>query len=887
MKLYNRETGQLEEIPDSVAHVAISRGSHVQPDQGMVNVVAPSGVAGSMPVEEAQAYQAKGLVRIEDPAQSQYRRDKNEFGDSPVTTFLEQGLDAATIGIFPAITDAIGLTSEENRDKRAQFNPRAATAGQVAGVVAPALLSGGAGALGGAARLTPVGAIARAGTGITERVLAGGASTFGRRMGAQILGGAVEGALYSGSEQVVRALTSDEAVSAEAFVSGLGKGILYGGLGGTAGGLLGEASQATSKAFRDYSSRLDHGADALDLAEEISSINAQTRGRSGVRKALAKEARQVDEAIQTEATALAKQQDEALAGYRRAVDEQIPAFKEQLAYANEAAYQVSGRAQLVEDYYKMGMLDKAAYSEFKAAKNELIDAVQDARKYFPSKTSPRPNQAGELTLPKGTNHADVFGDRIGDAKHFYDHLLLSDDALIKTVGKPEARAALKRQIEASKRLEDLVSDTDGVISRFRPDMAADDLVHAASKEIPQGPITSDKLRGLVQRQAELSEILAMTGDDVQTTVARKIVATAERHGYQATAEELLSEAKKMELPVSKIEPGSDMETMLKSRLYTSRAQEAAGIKPGWKQSLKEDGSLKSIAAYMVLDQITSQAEGALRAIPFIGAALPYLRTLTRYKGQFRAIASKTLSGLATGVEHFGTGAKKVLPLTSASRVMAETKYGETESRPGRKPSGYKAPTAFESRQAEIQSAMADMEQFRRKLAGKVSGIEAVDPKLAAQLVDHEMRKIEFLASKLPPAPIDTPFGPKGKATQADQDRFARYMAAVEDPSRLIAELQAGRLVPETVEATKVVYPAIYNWIKTSLLEKADELRGKLSYGQQVNLSILFETPITPSMDGQSIAFYQSNLQPPEQPKGSGFGGTSKAPQPTRAQEMAG
>lgn len=136
----------------------------------------------------------------------------------------------------------------------------------IAGAVAPALLTGGAGALGAAARLTPAGRLAAAGTQVakgTERVLGGG--TAAKLAGAGV-GTAYEGAVYgAGMTLSERAMGAPEITGERLLQSVAGSAGIAGVLGVAGrGGML--AAPAVGRAAQQGLAKVrELGGDAVGL----------------------------------------------------------------------------------------------------------------------------------------------------------------------------------------------------------------------------------------------------------------------------------------------------------------------------------------------------------------------------------------------------------------------------------------------------------------------------------------------------------------------------------------------------------------------------------------------------------------------------------------------
>jgi hypothetical protein len=120
---------------------------------------------------------------------------------------------------------SLGLINPDSEQAqfREEYHPVASTAGEIAGIVAPAVLSGGTGAAAQGARLTPAGIVARG----AEKI---GADVTKRRVGQLAVAGTLEGVGQATGSLVGRALAGDE-VTPEAITHELGMGALF-GLGG-------------------------------------------------------------------------------------------------------------------------------------------------------------------------------------------------------------------------------------------------------------------------------------------------------------------------------------------------------------------------------------------------------------------------------------------------------------------------------------------------------------------------------------------------------------------------------------------------------------------------------------------------------------------------------
>ena len=220
-----------------------------------------SGAAFSVPVEDVQRELAAG-ARIEAPEEYERRnleRERGTVGQQAITA-AEGAVRGATFGLgTAALAELGGEDYRRSARERSEINPLAAAGGEVAGVVLPALVSGGSSL--GARGVAAVGAPSRlaAGAGrLAERGVEAGARALGyagesaaaraavsaAKMGAA---GAVEGAAYGLGTSLADSALEGTEWTAERAVSGLADGALYGFLGGAGTGAVGSVAKSAGK----------------------------------------------------------------------------------------------------------------------------------------------------------------------------------------------------------------------------------------------------------------------------------------------------------------------------------------------------------------------------------------------------------------------------------------------------------------------------------------------------------------------------------------------------------------------------------------------------------------------------------------------------------------
>lgn len=184
----------------------------------------------------------------------------------PEAEAYKSGIEKSTV-VLPHVSKAIeGAIGDHNaasqyverQDQLAEAHPGFEGAGEVAGTVAGALMTGGgasaakfaspvAGAVGAAGNLAERGAAKLLGSAAERGVLAR-AGVAAAEMGAR---GAVEGGLYAGAQHASDELLHDRDLAADKLFAATGTGALYGGLGGAALGGAGSLLASGAGAVRD------------------------------------------------------------------------------------------------------------------------------------------------------------------------------------------------------------------------------------------------------------------------------------------------------------------------------------------------------------------------------------------------------------------------------------------------------------------------------------------------------------------------------------------------------------------------------------------------------------------------------------------------------------
>jgi hypothetical protein len=192
----------------------------------------------------------------------------------------------------------------------------------------------------------------------------------------------------------------------------------------------------------------------------------------------------------------------------------------------------------------------------------------------------------------------------------------------------------------------------------------------------------------------------------------------------------------------------------------------------------------------------------------------------------------------------------------------------------------------EDRQAALARRSEELHATAFNPLASVARLEAIDdgdlPE-AGQLVRQRLVEInEYLRSQVP-----QPLVPGSRTPVPDHEvrRFARLDAAVQDPLRLVDDLQAGRVLdPKVVEAVGRFYPSVLEDLQAGVQEALLDDPDALSWEQTLRLGIALGLPTHASLRPDSLATQQATAmapwggdaqasggRTPREPKGAGRG----------------
>lgn len=203
-----------------------------------------------------------------------------DAGEKPLLASAVAALRGGTLGLSDIALKQTGILSEQQLQDLQQANPTASTFGEIAGTVAPTLLSGGAGLVGrtavsklvaqGMAKEAAEAAVSKMGTSVINKVAASSPAALAESLGSLIgakaatklsgttsqvikeavklgVGSSVEGALYGTGKLISEDQLGNAEFNAENLLATIGESAISGGVFGGATSLAGSGLKATYK----------------------------------------------------------------------------------------------------------------------------------------------------------------------------------------------------------------------------------------------------------------------------------------------------------------------------------------------------------------------------------------------------------------------------------------------------------------------------------------------------------------------------------------------------------------------------------------------------------------------------------------------------------------
>lgn len=872
MKLVDRRTGALVDVPDTDAAAAFKSGLYGIP-KGAALPVATPGMVGTVDAKDAGQALSQGMTV---PEEERFRKAQDETryggaGGAAIATGLGAVRGAASSFALPfdaIATEAAGIPNgfvqgreeiDPYRGKRTlsgkdvvrealagyqRENPNASMAGELAGIAGAAYLGGGA--------LGRVAAGAEAGA---EAIGLG-------RLGTGALRGAAEGGFLSGVSAVNEAALGNSDLNAEKVVAGIGHGAFLGaGLGAGFAG-LGMAKDAVRDAGGRFLARL-HPADVDALAEKAFGYAPEGIGQR-VQKAYAKAAAGVagkDAEVVDKLTSLSPEGAEArrIAVYDapKIQEEAQRQIREQIDGLLRSGDLVSAEARgaLKADYVRKAVKTGNEAEVRAFGKNQIsriIDGV-DAELAHADGVAPQMVKSLETTsraayraleaIESGDNAAAFV--EFDGLKRAMQRLAKNGTRSVQNIADPLEQLAARRSLDFVKGaaqelragLEDealwgkAAVDQKVINGAWTKQLDASERFHRAltteTVRDPNDPYR--RLRGADPAKVEsYTKNLVNPNNDLTHTAVRDFVSSSRE----------LSEAiqKSYDIPPEKAAEVARVRAASEAFQSTIARTEKSLVLANQFRELTS-GTNDSLAA--MLGTVGFTAGGLPGGI--VGAGVGALANPGRTVAQLAAVErllTKVDSRVGSSVRSFLRGDRRI---------------GVREVPEAASPKGFEKMTKALSEAVDADGNITPAGQA--KVADALGDLHESAPNLAVAVSGTAIRVSQFLASKLPPGmrnPFDLfPGDEPPLVSDTERETFARYTKAAQDPMSVLDRYARGDVTPEETEALRVCYPQLYAQVQQQIHEqitKAQAAGKPLDYEQRIATGVLFGTRTDATMD---------------------------------------
>lgn len=843
--MYDPSTGAAMPVPVDQVGDAYRSGKATFAEGQDVPVLGVDGRVTVMKGAEAGAYLRSVEGAMTGAASQQQLRQQqvqDEFGGvgGQLAAAGLGALRGASVGLSDAALAETGLVESRTLQGLQEANPLASTGGEVAGLLAPLLVSGGSSAAasgtrvatggllrrGAAAALETVTAPSRAVMALGRGAEAGAAAVLGESAAARVAaagaGAAVEGAMFGAGQALSESEIRDVPLTAERIMAATGHGALLGGATGAGASLLG----ALLRGGVSKVGELGQG-----LLERVGSREAQVAGEL--------------------AGSVTPKAERTLASL---VDD----------FGREQALKASGA--------NLGMIERLQASgpeQVTRAVKQLLDDVPEAiGKKAGSILNPGEKALGaERLLEKN-------GQRVGE--------------LVDQLAASGQKAEIAKVVSAQR--EQIAQDMVRAVSpdAQRAARQADEWLTSIEKKIGDGDVKATwearrELRKDIdwKKGPEAGDRYNEWKKDLYRSLGDELEATGARAGAEGTM-------------------GPEFATLWQNANADYKA--SVWLREATAKGAASDARNRVFGLSEQLGLLGGIAQGGLAAAPMALAGGVVQHLVRRYGSDVAAnlarsatrgealvaidqaverLAGERVGALVRGARRVAQEAPAALPGVGLAVEKAVRQEQPATQRPG--------PVLAQFREArkELRDAMTDRDS---RLATTTAGLDQVHPELGQAVRSVAVRASDFLASKMPSAPQRVSLQPHLERERMppphEMEKYLRYERAVSDPLSVLEDARKGRLRPEAVEALQAVYPTLYQGLRSQVTASLAERATRLTYPERVQLSMLLGLPADPSVEPKAIAAYQQAQYRAPSPFAAGTkGAEAGAPPPALRQPL--
>jgi hypothetical protein len=886
--LNSQQETPIEAVPQSPYMPPVDTGAKVPVQDNVGNF-------GTLPVNQVADAVNSGRFKLATPEQLKDARERewyNSGGMKQVIAGAAGGIRGATLGGSDVAFRHLSPETADELEKLKKYYPITSMAGEVGGMIIPALLTGGAGAAaegaGGAGMLarggrmaaqvaaSPMRGLEAAGAGVeglVGRGLAGLAEGgLGARTAATVIpkiaNQATQGAIIGAGQYFSEAALGDKDIRAQELLASAGGGALIGGLFGGGLGLLGAGGRETSRFARR--AMLGAEEEGGSLGEMLVNKGKQTfrqaeEGAQGIIDSHAETSRQYSISKKFKSSGGTQKQIKIL--------EDMPT-----PYRDRAEKimfeEVPRKVGLPEDSVRGLQKELVGLESLQEDTGNVIGrSYKEADHYIPEGIDAS-KIASEIRDWSSKNLKTVAEKDARETVNSFASHLENNYALKDAAGETVAsRVSLTDLHNEWSKLKGKIFNADGVRDTILSGAYADVrhvLQNSAEKEI--GALSKKLPNNLLQ------ELKAANQD---YTILSKLIPAYEKGIARAGGNRTLGLGEHLGAGI-----GSFVGSMFGGPVGTL-AGGAVGAAGGWATKHFGDAYTAEVAHMMSK-----------------GARISDIAKMTQQeirRGVSEFVGTGVGSKVAPVAKAAWEGAKNVAQTTTDAVVPAVKSTVRTAGRIG-SATGTVAkveairqlnPAQFSDIRHDILKQHADPSIITTKVLA--TGLQNSHPGIAQSLVKSAAIANEYLFTQLPvQATRPSMNGPVlVPPTQEQLRTFEKIVKAIDDPISILDDLRSGNLSPQIVMAVKTVYPGIYNDIETQV---RIEVAGKknMPYSKKMALGLLLGSPVDPTLTVEYLQAMRaaSSAAIPQKSGGANKGPTfphvsaSKVKQPPSLQTRA-
>lgn len=849
--------------------------------------------------------ESQPMVDNQAPSQTGEPEGLNDFlygsGTDQAKAFLEGAGRGATFGLSTGLETAAGVDPEAIRGRQ-EANPITSVSGEMTGLAGSALIPG----VGEANLLSKAGEGAVAAAGLT------GAEALAPKIGSKAIQMAAETALYQTGDEVSKMLSQDPNQTAQTALVDIGLAGVLGAGGGAAFGAISPLWKAADGAktggiLKFLSDRLGgiEGSipSAVDDAIQASGMDVSPEIRSALSNDPA--IQHMFQTLQESSTGPGLKAQEALSNFKSQAADQLAAT------LGKTPEDVATMA--TSDYETGEELKKSLVDNLKAQVDPISKDFEKVKNKYSrlELNSDDQRQIADSVLKMSTEHGYDLSPSAPQAKLI--NQVLSELPNLKTAESLRKYSSVLTEQTSNPdmwrvggQIKKILRDAEDQVVTNGLHIEAPELLDTHANARQSYKAVMDNMDQLNERlhvgkysgpDSFIKALKDMAPEDVVKRLAQKNDVGLLKHlsdNYPKVAEAIKD---------------YHINTMLSNAADKAGADEVLNPKVLFNQIDKMSPELRSFV-------LPDQAMGRLNAIQGLLEQLPKrinpsgtAKAMDSLMGHLPASAGAMIDLLKTG--HFGAGAIiGALGKALGRDVPDAIRYSMLKFLGSSKPveaEGFKsmldfvhatmrgeatlsraAKNIFKSGSEVLPESFMPTEKDRMKLDKHLSLVASNPqplmalggksghylPEAAAAMSTAAMAAVTLLNQAKPQENKSLPLDSKPTISATQRSSYNAILNVAQQPLLILSQVKDGTITPESINAVKTMYPALYQRMSGKLMQEMTDAMAKdkmVPYKTRIGLSMFLGTPVDSTFNSSAIMAAQpkpDQTPQPQQPGGS-------------------